>query len=213
VRTLSSTLVLFSLVFLFWEGEAWAHVDGKTMKAKVYRVAFSTSPQCTNPVTVYRKENPDYTDFLLNPVFGQSAVPDGVYACVIIEISNLIKVTPVKNSAVCLANQEIEQNICRNNKPPLVVKMIDGQPSQCGDAEAPLAVYLSTASVKTDPLSPDANPFLPPTKDSDWDHGLKLPHPVVVKGRAEGTLIVSAEGRVNDDEKVCRIETPAIRFQ
>jgi hypothetical protein len=195
-------------------GQAVAHINGKTMKAKLYKVAFSTSPRCTNPVTVYENDNADYLDFLQNPVFGQRVVPDGTYSCVIVEISNIIRVIPEKNSATCLASKEVIQNVCLNNQPRLAVRSLEGHLSPCDEAEGRVAIYLSTASLKTDPLSPEAEPFLPPILDAgDPGHGIKLPHPIVVKGRATGTLTLSAEGRVNDDEKVCRIETPAIRFE
>jgi hypothetical protein len=46
------------------------NIDPTYLKLKVYKFAVSTSPFCTNPVTVFEEANPSYTDVLLGPSLG-----------------------------------------------------------------------------------------------------------------------------------------------
>ncbi len=90
-------------------------LDASSLKLQVYGVMLSTSPLCTNPVTVFSSATPTEVDFLLAPTLGSGNPPDATYNCVIIKMSDIIKFTPSATSGLCVAGTQYSADVCRSD--------------------------------------------------------------------------------------------------
>ena len=192
---------------------AWA-LDASSLKLQVYSVMLSTSPQCTNPVTVFSNATPTEVDFLATPTLGTGNPPDATYHCVIIKMSDLIKFTPSTTAGLCSASVQYTADVCRTDNggttqaPDAVVA-----PQACmGTDAAPVsdAVYLyltTNASAGT-----GGNTFMQPTGPTSTN-GLNLTAPLVIAGAAKSKFIVNATGKVGDDGVSCGMNPPVFGFQ
>src|SRR5882672_8945007 len=104
-----STLALIAALFAF---NAMA-LDASSLKLQVYSVMLSTSPLCSNPVTVFSSPTATEVDFLSTPMLGSGNPADGTYQCVIIKMSDLIKFKPSSTSGTCTAGTEYVADVCR----------------------------------------------------------------------------------------------------
>jgi hypothetical protein len=83
---------LLSAVIMTSAFSAHAVFDASSLRLKVYKMAVSSSPDCSNPTVVVSNSSPSYTNFKTNPTLGSGNVADGNYPCVIIEFSDNIKI-------------------------------------------------------------------------------------------------------------------------
>lgn len=135
-------------------------LSASSIKLKVYKMAVSSSPLCTNLITVLDNgSTPTEVDFLSNPNLGSGTLANGTYPCVVIEFSDLVKFRPSANSTSlnCSTATEYTLDVCRAGGGDSSV-LINGTTTNCtgtsGNATtygAPgddrVAMYISTASI------------------------------------------------------------------
>ncbi len=189
-------------------------LDASSLKLQVYSIMLSTSPLCTNPITVFSSPNASEVDFLAAPTLGSGSPPDGTYHCVVIKMSDLIKFTPSTSSGSCTAGTQYVSDVCRvdNNgttKAPDAV----GAPAACNGTDAvpqsdAVYLYLTTnASAGT-----GGGTFTQPDSTSST-FGLNLTAPLVISGTARSKFVVNATGKVSGVDVNCGMNPPVFGFQ
>ena len=196
-------------------------LTASSLKLKVYKLAVSTSPLCTNLVTVLDNgSTPTEVDFLALPDLGSGTVADGTYPCVVIEFTDIIKFTPSTNSTSgnCLTTVEETLDICRTDSSGSS-KLIDGTTTTCGvqGTADRVAVYLSTGAA-----GDNEDAFNPPTSVGDTQRGINLTSALVVSGTTSGKFVVNPAGKVCDTNAAgcagagggtdCEMDAPVFGF-
>lgn len=75
------------------------NITPTSLKLKVYKFAVSTSPLCTNLITIVDNgSTPTEVDFLGSPNLGNGIVANGTYPCIVIEFADNIKFATAVNS-------------------------------------------------------------------------------------------------------------------
>jgi hypothetical protein len=193
-----------------------APLNASSLRLKVYKMAVSTSPACTELTTVIDNGNsPSYIDFKANPNLGSGNLADGIYPCVVIEFSDNIKVTPATTGVRCNSTVETTQDVCRDydgsgpSTPPTST-LIDGSITTCDENDNRVAMYLTTAAANAS----ETDAFNPPGCDTlacDSDTGITLLSSLSVSGTAVGKFTVDTDGKVCDGNDggsgVCAGET------
>jgi len=190
-------------------------LDASSLKLQVYAVMLSTSPLCSNPVTVFSSPTATEVDFLAAPTLGSGNPPDATYNCVIIKMSDLIKFTPASTGGLCTGGTQYTADVCRtDNGGTTQAPDAVGAPTVCrGTDAAPVsdAVHLY---LTTNPLAGTGggDTFMQPTSASSTS-GLHLTAPLVIAGTAKSKFIVNATGKVGDDGVSCGMNPPVFGFQ
>ncbi len=211
-------LIIFLLVLTSFAQAANTGLSPSSMKLAVYKFAVSTSPLCTNPITVINNGvSPVETEFIGGVNLGSGPIDNGTYPCVIIEFSSNIKFTPSENSTAgnCLTSTEETMDVCRS---PDTSLLVDGTTASCTAGADRVAMYISTASTST--TSSDA--FNPPTSGADAARGFNLASALSVSGSSTGRFVVNPTGKVCDgndsscdgggNNGECRMEPPTFSF-
>jgi hypothetical protein len=183
-------------------------LTASSIKLKVYKMAVSTSPLCTNLITVLDNgSSPVEVDFLQNPSLGSGTLADGNYPCVVIEFSDLVKFTPSTTSTSnhCNSATEYTLDVCRGDNGGGSSVLINGSITNCtgtsgnsttygtpGDDR--VAMYISTASTGSN----NSDAFNRPTSIGDTNHGLNLAAALSISGTAAGKFVVNPTGQVCD---------------
>lgn len=194
-----------------------ANVDASSLKLKIYKVAFSTSDRCTSATTVYEKSDSEasYQDFLISPKITENAtLANGDYKCVIIEFSDILKVTPSSATGSC-GITEYDQDVCYDyggGSPTST--LINGTTSTCsatkGTADR-VAMYISTASTSTTGTG-GHSAWTPPTSSADANNGFNLGASFVKSGATTGKFVVNADGKVDGSGGSCDMQPPLFSF-
>ena len=188
---------LLSAVIMTSAFSAHAVFDASSLRLKIYKMAVSTSPDCSNPTVVVSNSSPSYSDFKTNPTLGSGNVADGNYPCVIIEFSDNIKITPSGNGSYCFSSTETTNDVCRETT---TSTLIDGSTVTCDSGDNRVAMYLTTAASATT----QSDAFNPPncnTAGCDPDTGFNLARELQVSGSAVGKFIVDTDGKVCDGDE------------
>lgn len=199
-------------------GKVFRVSDPANLKLKVYKFAVSASGDCSDPITVYENDSPDYEDFLSNPTIGSGDLDEGSYPCIIFEFSDIIKFTPEENDGdYCVADQEEELEVCKINgeeDPGTTFMLADGTTGTCSNGEQRVAMYISTYSSSTGGDG-NNNAFMPPESDGDATQGLNLGAAFVVSGSTVATFVVDGTGQVNNggDNASCDMQPPTFTFE
>jgi hypothetical protein len=169
-----------------------------SLKLKVYKFAVSTSPLCTDLITVIDNgSTPSEVDFTSTPDLGSGTLANGTYYCIAIEMSDSIKFssTTASTSGACAANTENTLDVCRNQGDNPTSKLIDGTTVSCssGVVDDKVTMYLSTYSNS----SGSGDSFNPPT--AEGGDGFYLENPLVVSSAATAAFVVNPEGKMCDD--------------
>lgn len=207
---------------------AWALDTGfspTSLKLTIYKFAVSTSPYCTNLITVVDNGNTGVeTDFVNHPNLGSGVLADGTYPCVVIEVSDNVKFTPngTSTSGLCVSGAESVIDICRTDQGGgggvAASTLVDGTVVNCTGTDVPIApianrvaLYLSTASTAGN------DTFHPPSL-GDTAHGLTLGSALVVSGTSVGQFRMNATNQVMDSSIAsapngkCEMQAPAFSF-
>lgn len=182
--------------------------DPQFLKLKVVKMAVSTSPLCTDLVTIIDNSNStslDYVNFLNNPNLGSGKVDDGTYPCVAIQFYDTIKFASDTTTGSCTSGVDVSGDVCRS---PDTSKMIDGTTTNCTSGENIVTMYLSTASTS----SSGSDAFNPPTSLSDAAHGLKLTTALTVSSGAVAKFVVNGTGKIDGSGGTCDMQPPAFSF-
>jgi hypothetical protein len=174
------------------------NITPSLLKLKIYKFAVSTSPLCTNLITVVDNgSTPSEVDFLSSPNLGNGVLADGTYPCIVIEFADNLKfrVNTASVSGNCATGVDNILDVCRSDNSG-TSKLVDGTTTTCGvsGTNDRVAMYISTASSSTD--SSDA--FNPPTSVGDAAHGFKLTTSLVVSGTSTGKFVVNPTNKVCD---------------
>jgi hypothetical protein len=184
-------------------------MNASSLRLKVYKMAVSTQPNCSNPTVIFTKSNPSYTDFKNNPDLGSGNLADGTYPCVIIEFSDNIKITPDGNGTYCQIATENTQDVCRTQDwngdgdttdpgETTTATLIDGSTTTCTNGDDRVAMYLTTASTQTN----EVDAFNPPACNTPGcatsGPGINLASALSVSGTAVGQFSVNTDGKVCD---------------
>ncbi len=179
-----------------------------SFKFKVISFALSTdAATCSNPTNVFEVEgdtdaeklaNAQYMDFALSPDLGSnSSLAVGVYECVIMSLSDTIKVTAPAGEAGCNGTEQTQD--------------VNGVEMGGTAAEEIITIYISTAgqnSVISDSfdLTEAMRPFSAP--------GLLLENQLVVSaGGSSGSFVVIATDTVTDTGPgPCNMDEPRFTF-
>ncbi|MDQ6685740.1 MAG: hypothetical protein M3Z16_11495 [Pseudomonadota bacterium] len=189
-------------------------LDASSLKLQVYGVMLSTSPLCTNPVTVFSSATPTEVDFLLAPTLGSGNPPDATYNCVIIKMSDIIKFTPSATSGLCVAGTQYSADVCRSDNSGMTqAPDAVGAPTMCTGTDSapvsdPVYLYLTTNAS----AGSGGDTFMQPTSTSSGN-GLNLTAPLVIAGKSSSKFVVNATGKVGDDGVSCGMNPPVFGFQ
>lgn len=159
-----------------------------SIKIRVYKLALSTSAECTSPTTVFESATGTVADLVTKPTFGKGKIPEGTYHCMMIEISKIVNVTG--------------QNVCTTATDKLLCP--DGTTSQTiGSSTAGnvscsggtgndqhITLYFTTQATRTEANSYETRVLLPPQNSSDGNSGLKLSGPLVYPSTRRGVLAI-----------------------
>jgi hypothetical protein len=188
-------------------------LDASSLKLQVYAVMLSTSPLCSNPVTVFSSATATEVDFLSNPTLGSGNPADATYNCVVIKMADIIKFTPSASSGSCVAGTEYVADICRaDNGGTTHAPDAPGAVTTCtGTDPAPQAdtvyLYLTTNAS----AGSGGNTFTqPPNANSTY--GLNLTSPLVIAGTAKSKFVVNAGGKVDGRYSTCGMNPPIFGF-
>jgi hypothetical protein len=212
------TILLFGMFLIFGQtvfGSTEAgdiNLDPNYLNLKVYQFSVSTSPLCTNPITVFEDASPSYQNVLVSPNFGSGQISDGTYPCVIIEFSDNIQYQPsvTSTSNQCDSTVAYTGDVCRSG----TSTMTDGSVTTCTAAENRVAMYLSTASSSSN----GGDAFTPPTSIGDALRGFNLASSLVVAGTGVGNFVVNATDKICDNThdscsgNVCEMMAPLFSF-
>ncbi len=179
------------------------------LKLKVYKMAVSTSPLCTNLVTVIDNgSTATYADVLVNPTLGSGKLGKGTYPCVVIEFSDNIKYSSDATTGSCTANVEETLGVCGSGDSST---LIDGTTVSCTSGEDRIAMYLSTASTETTGTS-GHTAFQSPTSLNDATKGFNLASALTVSGTATGKFVINGTGKINGSNSSCEMQPPLFSF-
>lgn len=197
-----------------------------SLKLKVFKFAVSTSPLCTNLITVLDNGNtPTEVDFLANPSLGSGNLSNGTYPCIVIEMTDLIKFTPEDSTAGnCSHLVESTLDICRSDNgsggAAGTSVLIDGTTTTCGVAGTAdrVALYISTAT-----SGDNGDAFNRPTVIGDTTKGITLGAALTISGTSSGKFVVNPAGQVCDKAAAgcdgsaggvaaCALEAPSFSF-
>ena len=177
-------------------------LNASSLRLKIYKMAVSSSPNCSNPIVVFTNSSPSYTNFKSGPNLGSGDLADGTYPCVIIEFSDNIKITPDANGTYCQMSVEDTQDVCRDYDGPggstTTATLIDGTTVTCDSSDNRVAMYLTTASSATQ----GSDAFNPPSCNTAGcgTIGINLASPLVVSGTAVGKFTVDTDAKVCDGD-------------
>ncbi len=172
------------------------NLNASSLKFKVYKMAVSTSADCSNPVIVINNgSTPVEADIKANPTFGTGSIENGTYPCIMFEVSDTIKYKgEASASGNCSPSVETSRDLCRLDNGG-TSQLIDGTAVTCTDSEDRVALYVSTF---TDPAA-TGNGFVPPTSAGSMD-GANLTSALIVTGTTVGNLIVNTDGFLCDNQ-------------
>lgn len=176
---------------------------------KVHGFSVSASGDCSDPITLLDDADPPLTDMMDNPTIWEGEVPDGTYPCVIMEISDILRLSPTESSddGQCVQGELAIQDVCHGDDDD-GFRRLDGSVGDCADEEQRVALYLSTWSTRQE----STNPFWPPTEDGDTTAGLELDGELVVDGDTIGTFVIDATGQVQSAGDHCEVLPPTFAF-
>lgn len=190
-------IFIFSLIAFSLPLEAAdLNLSPGSLKLAIYKVSASTSPLCTNLVTVVDNgDTPSEVNFMGGVSLGTGSISNGTYPCIVIEFADHIKFTPSTNSSTgnCSSSTEETLDVCQGGMSSTSV-LADGTTTTCTNSSDRVAMYISTASTQT--TGSDA--FNPPTSLSDTTYGFNLASSLVVSGAVTGKFVVNPSGKVCD---------------
>jgi hypothetical protein len=188
-------------------------LDASSLKLQVYSVMLSTSPLCSNPVTVFSSPTATEVDFLSTPTLGSGNPADGTYQCVIIKMSDLIKFKPSSTSGTCTAGTEYVADVCRaDNGGTTHAPDAAGTTTVCTGTDAvphadPVYLYLTTNAS----AGSGGQTFVQPTSFTSTS-GLHLTAPLTIAGTAKSKFVVNASGKVSGADITCGMNPPVFGF-
>jgi hypothetical protein len=223
-QLLSILLLTFasSAAFAVWTGSP------SSVKITIYSVAVSRNADCSGATVVSKFANGQEFDFLQSPTLLNGNLADGTYPCVILQMSDVIKITPATSSddGKCVAGTEYTQTVCRSGGDqkytPMTINADNtvtwGDATNCtGNETVPL--FLSTTATNSGANVPGA--FLQPVT-ANAAHcsgsvgtacGANIANAFTVAGATTGTFVVNFDNAVDVQDNQCAVEAPIFNFR
>lgn len=203
-----------------------------SVKVTVYSVALSTSTDCTNPTVIASYPSGKEFDFMQNPAILSGTIADGTYPCIILQMSDQIKVTPSSTSTTgnCVAGTEFTNPICKaansqayqsmtvNSDNSASFSSVGTCTAAVGNTGEVVPLFLSTASTLS---TGNLVPFVQPSAANaascvgsvKTGCGIKLSSSFTVAGSGAGTFVVDFTGQLSDSGGLCNLNAPAFSFR
>jgi len=204
--------LILTLVLAIVGFSSFAVVNPSSVKIKVYGVALSLSADCSSPVNVFSSTTGTEVDFVNALTLGGGNPADGTYNCVMITMSDNIKVTPATTEGACIAGTETSGGVCHGEDSDV----FDGTATStvtCTDAEDKVTLYLHTGTTRVD----GGAAFYKPTSTTDATKGFALSAPFVVNtttaATVVGTFVANFTGKVVDGGSECGLNPPVFGFR
>jgi|JI9StandDraft_1071089.scaffolds.fasta_scaffold276208_2 hypothetical protein len=208
---LIGTLTFFSAPVVYGQDAepAATEVEANLARIRFYKLAVSTSSDCSNPITVLTNNDGLLVDLIANPTFGKGKIPAGTYNCVMIEVAKIIETSaavptlcnPVRQSAMCSDTHE-SQSIGSTN-PDILCSGGVGTPQR-------VTYYFSTQANPTDGPTQQATTYyraaLKPINGTDNTYGFRLAQPLVYPSKKKAKLQIK---KVMIANNTC---DPTVRF-
>lgn len=159
-----------------------------SIKIRVYKLALSTSADCTSPVTVFESSNGVEADLVSKPTFGKGKIPSGTYNCMMIELSKVINVT---GRDVC--QTAANKLICPDNTISQTIGSSTAANVTCSGGtgnDQHVTLYFTTQATRTEALTYESRVLLPPQNGTDANSGIKLPGALVYPSTRRGVISV-----------------------
>lgn len=198
MKHLLLSFLLVTLVLPTYAQDTESYIDASSIKIKIYKLAVSTSADCSNAVTVYNLDSAGQMDLASKPVLAKGNIAAGTYRCIIAEMS---KIMTTNGSGACTTPRN--DAICPDT---WQTKLIDGTNVTCSGGtgnDQRIAVYFTTLG----PDTPGTRRFLPPADGSDLTSGIKLALPVALSNSVKGILKISKIGLLRQTGS-CAAENP-----
>jgi hypothetical protein len=186
-----------------------AFTSASSLKLQVFSVMLSTSPLCTNPVTVFSNSTPTEVDFLATPTLGGGNPADGIYECVIIKMLHSIKFRPNDGEANCPVGLEIIDDVCQTTEQTNAPDSSTSRFCKPRNVDASDSVYLYLTTGKTS--SGGGNAFRQPTGSDTY--GLRLASHLVISGTSRAKFVVNTTGKVDGSGGTCGMNAPTFDFR
>jgi hypothetical protein len=197
---------------------ARAHTDPASVAMTLYRLAVSRSELCTEPIVVFdSSEKAREAALAEEPVLGSGTVPNGVYPCVIVELSDRVRVRPKPSDegTVCDPGKEYEVDICGPGW-KLRSRRLDGSEVDCDPSPQRIAVYFSTASslASNRGLGMGGFDFYRPPESKEDKKGIRLEKPIRLGRDGTALLAIDLRNRIAGDSGTCIADPPefSLRF-
>lgn len=222
VFTLVVALLCFVSVSAYgdWTG------DPSHVKITIYGVAVSSHVDCSNAIG-FNYAGGKEIDFVEGDTIFSQNLSDGTYPCVMLKMSDKIKVTPATTSGdnICQAGVESEQVICSpansGTYTPITINSDNsvtfGSNTACTGDDI-VTLFLSTASSHSGNNVPYAfnRPISSNSANCDGDElecGVNIANAFVVSGTTTGTFVVNFSGAVDVQDGECAVEAPIFNFR
>lgn len=173
VTKLAVVILAFSSVILAQDSDPSTPaplLNATSIKYKVYKIALSTSAECTNPVTLIESAAGVQSDLLSTPTLAKGKIASGTYRCIMVELSKIVNTT---STGTCTTAQN--NLICADGQDS---KLINGTAVSCSGGtgnDQRVVLYYNTLSASTS----GNRVLLPPTSAADTTSGVTLGTPVV----------------------------------
>lgn len=191
-------------------------INPSKVEAKIYSVSLFKSALCTGEkVSTTEVASPSYSDFLGGPTLADEDNADGHldgdYNCIVIKMSDQIRVTPEtsSDSAHCVAGTPFVTDVCSVHGSPQQTQDLAGTVTDCTSGEDVAYLYISTG---TSASSDGHNTWLPPTA-SDTNSGVNLGAKLTIAGAQSSVFVINAQGQVQDGGGECGMERPTFSFR
>lgn len=159
--------------------------NASSIKIRVYKLALSTSAECTSPTTVFESASGVEADLVSKPTFGKGKIPDGTYRCMMIELAKNINVT---GASVCTT--PTNKVICNDTQQSQTIGGTTANVTCSGDTgnAQRVTLYFTTQSSNSDVDTYQTRVLLPPLNGTDSTSGIKLDAPLVYPTTKRGVL-------------------------
>jgi hypothetical protein len=155
---------------------ASVELDAASIVVTIYKVALSTSNLCTNPTVIFESATGVPVDIKQAPTLAKGKIPNGTYACVLVEIGKMITTaasTTQDGNPNTTCTTAASRKICADGQ---ASQMINGTAVTCaaGQDTQHVTLFFTTLSANTAVDTSGANTLLPPQSGGDTTHGFNL---------------------------------------
>jgi len=161
---------------------------------KIEEVRLSPNADCSAPVSVFSTASPTPEDMVSNPTLGRGAIPNGVYRCLMIHMSDEITYTPAQDDGTsCLASTTYTRDIFRtgdsSTAPDGSLIAGRGASAQSGTEDFPWT-YFSTGGSHSNTCYQPSSPCV-------------LSSPIVVSGDHTSTFVMDFDNQIDGSGSFC----------